>query len=239
MSAVQVAAKARALGLDKDPVVRQRLEQVQDAVLTEVYLLHVEKSVKLPDLELRARELYKSEPGAYKTEEHIYLQHILVGLQGRTREMALERAKQLRAELDTGKEDFLAMAKRVSDDPDKRKNGGDLGWFSPKSLEPAMVAAAATLKKGEVSQPVETRHGYHIVKFIDRKLPETVPYEAVKNKLIASERSLFLKERRDGVLKEIRDSSTVIVHRANLEALRVDIDMKKATRDPAAAALPR
>ncbi len=113
-----VATKARTLGLDKDPVVQRRLEQHQEAMPTELYLAHVEKSAKLPNLEQRARELYLADLAKYRAGEEVYLQHILVGLQGRTREMALERAQQLRAELDAGKEDFLAMARRVSDDPD-------------------------------------------------------------------------------------------------------------------------
>jgi peptidyl-prolyl cis-trans isomerase C len=216
----QVAARARAAGLDKDPVVQKRLEQAQDAVLAELYVAELDRTAKLPNLDQRARELYLANLDSYKTENEIYVQHILVGLVGRTREMALERAKELRAELDSGKEDFLAMAKRLSEDPDKRRNGGDLGWFSVRSLEPEMVQAASTMKKGEVSQPVQTRHGYHIIKFIDRRASTTTPFEAVKGRIMAAERDRLLRERRDLLLKEIRDSKTVIVYRANMETLK-------------------
>ncbi len=231
----QVAAKARALGLDKDPLVQKRMEQVVDAALTDAYLQHVDKTAKLPALEQRAQELYKTDSAKYRTEEHIYIQHILVGLQGRTRETALQRATELRAGLESSKEDFIAAAKRESDDPDKRRNNGDLGWFSPKSLERPLVEAAMKMKKGEISQPVETRHGYHLVKFIGHKPAEALPFEAVKNAIMASERERLSKDRRDAVLREVRDSTTVVVHKANLEALRVDVDMKATARGPAAA----
>jgi peptidyl-prolyl cis-trans isomerase C len=218
----QVATRARAAGLDKDPVVQKRLEQAQDAVLADLYMAELDRTAKLPNLEQRARELYLADIDKFKTENEIYVQHILVGLVGRTREQALERAKELRAELDTGKEEFLAMAKRLSDDPDKRRNGGDLGWYSIRTLEPEIGQAAATMKKGEVSQPVQTRHGYHIIKFIDRRASTTTPFEAVKGRIIATERDRLLRERRDLLLKEIRDSKTVIVYRANMETLKVD-----------------
>lgn len=235
----QVAARARAQGMDKDPVVQKRLEQAQDTVLAEIYMQNLEKTAALPDLEQRARELYRAEPEKYRVDEHIYIQHILVGLNGRTREMALERARELRKELDAGKEDFLAMAKRVSDDPDKRRNNGDLGFYGVKNLEAPLVEASRTMKKNEISQPIETRHGYHIIRFIDRKPAETIPFEAARKRIIAAEREKLMKEKRDAVLKEIRDSSTVLVHRANIEALRTEIDMKKAVRDPATAQAPR
>jgi peptidyl-prolyl cis-trans isomerase C len=218
----QVAARARAAGMDKDPVVQKRLEQAQDAVLAELYVAELDRTAKLPNLEGRARELYLANLDSYKTENEIYVQHILVGLVGRTREQALERAKELRAELDTGKEDFLAMAKRVSEDPDKRRNGGDLGWYSIRTLEPEIGQAAATMAKNEVSQPIQTRHGYHIIKFIDRRASTTTPFEAVKGRIIAAERERLLRERRDQLLKEIRDSKTVIVYRANMETLKVE-----------------
>lgn len=227
----QIASRARAAGLDKDPVVQKRLEQAQDAVLTDVFFAELDRTAKFPDLEPRARELYLADIDKFKAENEIYVQHILVGLVGRTKEQALERAKQLRAELDTGKEDFLAMAKRVSDDPDKRRNGGDLGWFSVRTLEAPIVEAAAKMQKGEVSQPVETTHGYHIVKFIDRRGGQTTPFEAVKRKIIAAERDRLLRERRDAVIKEIRDSKTVVVYRANMEALKKDDPRAKPRAD--------
>lgn len=218
----QVAARARAMGMDKDPLMQKRLEQAQDAVLADAYMAYLDQNAKLPDLEARAKELYAVDRDKYKTENEIYVQHILVGLTGRTREQALARAQELRAELDTGKEDFLAMAKRVSDDPGKRRNGGDLGWFSEKTLEAPIVAAAAKMQKGEVSQPVETSSGFHIVKFIDRRASKEIPFEQVKRRIIATERDRLLRERRDNLLKEIRDSKTVITYRQNMESLRID-----------------
>jgi peptidyl-prolyl cis-trans isomerase C len=227
----QLAAKAKDAGLDKDPIVQKRLQQAMDNVLADVYMTHVEKTAKFPDLEPRARELYRSQPDKFKTEEAVNIQHILVGLNGRTREMALERAKELRAELDRTGEDFLSMAGRVSDDPDRRKNGGDLGYFSVQGLEAPLVEAARKMKRNEVSQPIETRHGYHLIRLIAWQPATPVTFEAAKRKLIDGELDRLMKERRENVVKEVRESPSVVVHRDNIEKLRIDVDVAKLSRE--------
>ena len=88
-----LAAKARALGLDQDPAVQKRLQQVQDGVLADLYVQHLEKQAVVGNLEARARELYRADQPRYMTAEEVYVQHIIVNLTGRTRESARERAR--------------------------------------------------------------------------------------------------------------------------------------------------
>lgn len=214
-----VAAKARGLGLDKDVAVQRRLQQVQDALLADVYMQHLEKTSPTPNLDQRALELYRADQARYVTAEQVHIQHLLVGLTGRTREMALQRAKEVRAEAVSGKEDFLALAARLSDDPDKKRNGGDLGYNSPNSFVEPMVKALATMKKGEISEPIESRLGFHIVRLIDRKLAEPIPFERAKESIVNAEKERIAKKRHEDLVREIRDSKTVVVHRNNVEAL--------------------
>ena len=223
------AKLARDIGLDKDPAVQARLLQVQEGVLTELYLQHYDKQFKMPDLEQRARELYKANPKAYAGAEMVHIQHILVGLVGRTKDMAHERAKQLRAEVAASKDAFTVLAKKHSDDPDMRRNSGDLGFNAPTAFEPQINAAIAKMKPGELSEPIETRHGYHLVKFVERRAAKPLEFETVRADLIRQERDRILKERRDALLQEIRDSKTVIIHKANVEALVTPVDMSKAS----------
>lgn len=67
----------------------------------------------------------------------------------------------------TKKEDFAVVAKEVSDDTGSAVNGGDLDWFGKGAMVPEFEAAAFALKKGEISKPVQTQYGQHIIQVTD------------------------------------------------------------------------
>ena len=77
---------------------------------------------------------------------------------------------------------------------------------------------------GEISAPIETTTGFHIVRFMGRKKLEPPTFEAMKENIIAAEKQRLFKERHEALLREIRSSSTVTVYRKNLEALAVPLD---------------
>jgi parvulin-like peptidyl-prolyl isomerase len=235
-----LAARAREAGLDQDPAVRRRMQQLQEGLLADLYMQKLEKEAAKVDLEQRAREIYKAEAASMTKPEEVYIQHILIGLKGRTPEMAAERAKKVRAEAVADNADFLALADKYSDDPDKRRNGGDLGYNSPTSfVEPVRKAIAALNRKGQVSEPVESEFGYHIIRFVDRKPPQPVKFEDVRKKLIGAERERLQKARVDAVVSAVRGSKTVVVNTENVEKLVVTIDpeeLKRKVAEPAPAA---
>jgi parvulin-like peptidyl-prolyl isomerase len=238
-----LAAKARAAGLDKDVAIQRRLQQVQDALLADTYMTHLEKNAPPLNLETRARELYVADQARYVTPEQVHVEHILIGLNGRTREMAQERANKVYEEIKSGKEDFLALAARLSDDPDKKRNGGDLGYNAPTSFEaPVAKRLAAMTTKGEVSEPIETHHGFHLFRFVDRKKPEQLKFDDVKKGIIAGEKDRLAKKRLQDAVAEVRDSKTVVVHRDKLEALVTplgDLLPKAAAAAASEAAKPK
>ncbi|KOO47143.1 peptidylprolyl isomerase [Priestia koreensis] len=81
-------------------------------------------------------------------------------------------AKEVKAKLDKG-EDFAKVAKEYSQDPGSAQQGGDLGFFGTGTMDPAFEKAAYSLKVGEVSQPVQSQFGYHIIKLTDKKKLES------------------------------------------------------------------
>lgn len=218
-----LAERARAAGLDKDPVVQRRMQQAGEAVLADMYLGKALREASSVDLEQRARELYRADPSKFRTEEHVHIQHILVNLQGRTRDQAMERAKMITEKVMASPDEFLTFAQQYSDDPEKRGNRGDLGMNVPKSLSEGMRNAIATMKPGEIRGPVETEHGFHVVKFIKRQPAEQLPFQMVKDNIINAERARLEKERRDQLVLQMRSSPTVTIHRENVEALVVPL----------------
>ncbi len=118
------------------------------------------------DIEQYYRQHYTTEAGA----EKIKASHILFSIPPDTpkkqREAVYERAKEVLAKLRAGA-DFSEMAKKYSDDP-SASTGGDLGWFRRGDMVASFEKAAFSLKKGQISDLVKTRFGYHIIMVTDR-----------------------------------------------------------------------
>ena len=92
---------------------------------------------------------------------------------------ALDKAKKIKKKLDKGA-DFAKLAAEYSDDPGSKDKGGNLGFFAKTWMVPAFSNAAFALKKGEISEPVKTRFGYHIIKVEDKKDSEQQDLKSVK-----------------------------------------------------------
>ncbi len=219
------AAKARAEGLDRDPIVQRRMRQAAEAVLADVYVEKLQSAPIKINLDEIALEDYKAEPAKFMTPDLVAVQHILIDLKGRTRDMALQRAREVYELAKSGKQDFLDLVARYSDAQDKKRNGGDLGYSSPRSfVEPVSAAIEKMSVKGEIAGPIESEYGYHILKFVDRKKPERIPFESVKRKLVEVERDKLRKQRLDDAVQAIRNSPTVVTNRGNVQALVIPID---------------
>lgn len=225
-----LAAKARAEGIDRDPIVQRRLQQAQEAVLADLYTQRIQAEAKKVDLSQRVQELYRADPQRFRTTEHVNVEHILIDLKGRTREMAREKAYDIYRQAKDGKEEFLTLAARHSDDPSKNRNGGALGLVNPESFVPSTREAIAKLKKGEISEPVASDSGFHIFRLVERKAPEQVKFEIAREQILQAEQERLQKQRADAVIQDIRSSSTVVTNRANVEALVIPIDTEMLKR---------
>ncbi len=111
--------------------------------------------------------------GYNRLKEEIHGYHILVKCDPSAAPSdtarAYQKILQLRNEVIAGKSTFDEIAKRSSEDPSAKDNGGDLGYFTAFQMVYPFESAAYQTKKGEVSMPVRTKYGYHIVKVTDRR----------------------------------------------------------------------
>jgi len=225
-----VAAKGRAAGLANDPVLAARIRQAEDQILADAYLQQEEKKLKIPDLTARVQEIYKTRPQDFKVPEQVRVQHILVATNCRGNAEALQRAKEIQARVANADEAaFLEEARKSSDDASKEKNGGDLGMASVTNFEKPFAEAVAKMKKaGEVSAPVETKYGFHIIRFVARQPERIKPFSEVKDALIAEERQKLIDAERTRQVNLVRDDPKTHLYLENVEAL---------TRSPNRAAL--
>jgi len=107
--------------------------------------------------------------------EHRHTRHVLVRFSGarnagpeitRSRDEALALAQQIRGRLTAPEADFVAIAREVSEDG-SRERGGDMGWLGRGRLAPAYETAAFTLPLGQVSEPIETEFGFHLIQRVE------------------------------------------------------------------------
>ena len=231
-----MAQKARDAGLDRDPAVQARLKQLQDGFLAELYVQKLEEEGGLPDLERRARELYTVDKDKYLSDEEDHVQQILVGNTCYSNLEAKEIARRAYDEAKAGKEDFLTLASKYSDKGEKANKGGDIGTGPVKRLVPPVRDALATMKPGEISEPVESTFGWHVLKLIERKPAAPKPFDAVKADIIASEKALAQRKRTEDALAGVRGSTTVTIYKDNVAKLVAPgIDVEELTRKARAA----
>ncbi len=83
--------------------------------------------------------------------------------------IAYNKIKSIRKQIVNGDKDFIVMAKKYSEDPSAKQNGGDLGYFTVFQMVYSFENAAYNTKVGEVSQIVKSRYGYHILKVNDKR----------------------------------------------------------------------
>jgi peptidyl-prolyl cis-trans isomerase C len=164
-----LAQEARKRGVDRKPETRELISFQTDNLLANALYRDIANGAK-PD-EAADRAYYDQ----HKTEyEQVKASHILIRFKGSavplkpnqkdlTEEEALAKAQELRKKLIAG-EDFAKLATAESDDATAAKQGGSLGSFSKGHMVPAFEQAAFSLPVGQVSEPVKTQFGYHLIK---------------------------------------------------------------------------
>lgn len=231
-----MAQKARDLGLDRDPAVQARMKQLQDGFLAELYVQKLEDEGGLPDLDRRAREIYAVDKEKYLSDEEDRVQQILIGNVCYSNLEAKEIARRAYEEAKSGKEDFLTLAAKYSDKGEKANKGGDIGIGPVKRLVAPVREALAKMKPGDISEPVESPFGFHVLKLLERKPAQPKPYDAVKAEIIAGEKALAQRKRTEDALAAVRGSPTVTIYKDNVAKLVAPgIDVDELSRKARAA----
>jgi peptidyl-prolyl cis-trans isomerase D len=132
------------------------------------------------------RERYQEHAADFTTPEERHVRHILVQVPSDASpekvETAEKKAEDILARIRKG-ESFAELAKKYSQDPGSAKEGGDLGFFGRGVMDKAFEKAAFALKVGEVSDPVRTTFGFHLIKLVGIRGGERKPFEQVRAQL--------------------------------------------------------
>jgi peptidyl-prolyl cis-trans isomerase C len=224
-----LAQLARDSGLDRDPELAARLAHELNRFYAEAEVLKIEQDAgayfdaHASDYLPKAREIYLLEKDKYRVPDQVSASHILIEAAKRGDGEALALAKATRAKLEAGA-DFSTLAREVSDDPSAAANGGALGWFTANKMDPAFSKAAFELKKvGDLSQPVLTRFGYHIIRLDGRRSGEKQPFEQASKQIMTDLRGRYIKETRQARVQEILNDPHTKVNQAAIDALVVKL----------------
>ena len=165
------------------------------------------------------RAFYDDNKTQFEQPEQVHARHILIkvdqGADEATWEAAKKRAETIRTEAVKKGTDFAALAKEKSEGP-SAPEGGDLGFFARGRMVPEFEKAAFELKPGEISEPVRSDFGWHIIKVEEKKESGPVPFEEVDEELTAQMKNQRVNEALLAFLDELRSSRKVEIHEENI-----------------------
>jgi peptidyl-prolyl cis-trans isomerase C len=163
------AAEARKLGDGAD--FKRKVDIARNKLLMEA-LLGAEAKTAVTDAAMR--KVYEEATKAIGEEKEVRARHVLVEKE--------DEAKAILADLKKGG-DFVVIAKEKSKDPGSKDNGGDLGYFTKDQMVPEFAEAAFKLDKDQLSDPIKTQFGWHVIKVEDKRSRQAPEFEKVKDQV--------------------------------------------------------
>lgn len=189
-----LAQKAEDEGLQKDNEFKLRQDMQHRYALASAYMNEQMKSgISDADAKKKFDEIIKKE---FNDRKEYKVRHILVDDQA----LAESMSKQIKA----NPKKFAELVKQ-SKDTGSAKNEGDLGWVGQGTLVPEFEQAMVALKKGQVSEPVKSQYGYHVIVVDDVRTAQPPKFDEIKDRL----KTQMARERADILVKDLVDKAKV------------------------------
>jgi peptidyl-prolyl cis-trans isomerase C len=170
------AQEAEKRGMNSNPEFLQQLELARQTLLIRTLFTDYQKKNPVTDAEAQAEyEKVKAQAATTGGDTEYRARHILVEKE--------DEANKLLAQIKRGTK-FEELAKKSSKDTGSAKNGGDLDFAKPDAYVPEFSKAMVALKKGEVSAPVKSQFGYHIIKLEDTREAKFPEFAEVKPQVV-------------------------------------------------------
>ncbi|MBS3943134.1 MAG: peptidylprolyl isomerase [Dethiobacter sp.] len=160
-----------------------------------------EQQVSLSDQQLE--EYFNANQSEFNIPDEAEARHILVD--------SMEEANEIIDLLNQGS-DFAGLAKERSQDPGSKDQGGNLGFFKPGVMVPEFDEAVFSMEIGQISEPVETMHGFHIIELLDKKSGRVVTFaevkEAVRESMTEQQVSRLMQE----LFARLREEAEIVYY---------------------------
>lgn len=195
-----IALGAREAGITRHPEIKRMIQLTREQIITQAYLSQLlDKAVTQKDLE----NLYAEQVKAFEPKTEIHARHILLGSEA--------QAKDTLIQLQAGA-DFATLANQKS--LDKNAPNGDLGYFTKDMMIPEFAEAVFKMKKGELSAPVKTAYGWHVIQVEDVRKTQAPSFESQKDIL----RQKAMERKLPQILQQERQRRSVRILRPTVDA---------------------
>jgi len=195
-----LARHASTDGLDKDPMVQRRLTTARERLLGNVAL---EKMLETNVTDDAAKKFYQEQIALRERSDEVRASHILVASEA--------EANKIKTRLEGGA-DFAKLAAELSTDRGSAAEGGDLGYFQADAMVAPFAERAFATKVGEISMPVQSQFGWHVIKVVDRRKTAVPTYEQMRDEvrqfLTYQEVETFITDLRENAEVEYLDRAT-------------------------------
>ncbi len=189
-------------GIDKEKDTASFIEEMRKRIIVDKFFKkEVDEKVKVSEEDVK--KFYNEHPEEVKSPNEVRASHILL----KTR----EEAEQVLKKIKEGTK-FDVLAKKFSIDPGNKESGGDLGFFSQGMMVPEFDAVAFKLNTGEVSEIVQTRFGFHIIKVVEKKEGKQKAFEESKTEIEKKLLSKKRKEKFDILIAELKSKSKITIN---------------------------
>ncbi|MCX7087044.1 MAG: peptidylprolyl isomerase, partial [Methylococcales bacterium] len=148
----------------------------------------------LPDFEPLAKIQFDAKKADYVNPERVAVEHILIDTKKHSEKAALKLANDLTAQLKKGA-DFAQLAEKYSEDPSVKTNKGKLGLFGKGQMIKEFEDAAYAIKLNEISKPVKTAFGYHVLRKYEHKAAGPKAFAEVKDELVGKIKKEYIQSR--------------------------------------------
>lgn len=188
--------------------------------------------------EADAKKHYEENPERFEQEEQVSARHVLIKTEKGADEAAVadakKRAEEIAKEAKKPDTDFAALAKEKSEGPTADR-GGDLGFFTKKRMVPEFADVAFEMEPGDISDPVKSQFGFHVIKVEDRKEAGKADFEEAKEDILTQlQRTQF----RDAMQKYLEEIKSDIEITRNEDNIKVNVEAPKQGAGAPGAAGP-
>jgi peptidylprolyl isomerase len=222
-----IVAEARQKQWDRRPDVQLLMERAREQALITSYVNDLVRPAPNYPSEDEIKGFYKASEASFAVATQYHLAQIFVAAPDPSDKVATaaaqKKASDIAARVQRAPGEFAKIAREISEHKDSAPKGGDLGWLPENQLIPEVRTAVLRMTKGELSPPLRSATGWHIVRLIDRKPGATRPLSEVREAIVSTMRLRRAQEAERNYVEGLLGKASVTVNQVELQKLQATI----------------